>query len=78
MRDRRSDTAHRRVLEAKLGRKLTANEVSHHEDEDKTNNAPANLTAKTRGAHTRDHNQSRGVSTLRKVLRMTKEGRKLY
>lgn len=78
MRDRPNDGTHRRILEAKLGRKLTTSEVAHHIDEDKADNAPANLEVKTRGRHTADHNQQRPTSKLRKALRMTKEGRKLY
>ena len=78
MRDRASDTAHRQALEAKLGRKLAPNEVADHLDEDKSNNAPANLDAKTRSAHTTHHNQNRPLSKLRAALRMGKEGKKLY
>lgn len=70
MRDRPSDT-HRRVLEAKLGRTLKPNEVADHADEDKTNNAPENLSAQDRGAHTARHNATRGVSKLHHVLRIT-------
>lgn len=78
MRDRPSDTAHRRVLEAKLGRPLKPTEVADHADEDKTNNAPANLSAKDRGAHTSQHNRTRGLSKLRAALRMPREGKKSY
>ena len=78
MRDRKSDTTHRSAAERKLGRKLGANEVVDHLDEDKSNNSPANLDPKPRGAHTAQHNRARGLSKLRASLRMHKEGRKLY
>jgi hypothetical protein len=77
MRDRPNDK-HRQVAEAKLGRKLLPTEVVDHVDEDKANNAPANLSPEDRGAHTAKHNKNRGLSKLRSALRMTKEGRKLY
>jgi len=77
MRDRKSD-AHRAIAEKKVGRKLGPNEVVDHKDEDKANNAPANLDVKSRGAHTAQHNRARGLSKLRASLRMHREGRKLY
>jgi hypothetical protein len=77
MRDRPNDQ-HRAVAEAKVGRKLTINEIVHHADEDKANNAPANLDVKERGPHTSDHNKNRGLSRLRSALRMVREGKKLY
>lgn len=77
MRDRKSD-AHRKIAEQKVGRKLGPNEVVDHRDEDKANNAPGNLDVKVRGAHTAQHNKSRGLSKLRASLRMHREGKKLY
>lgn len=53
-------------------------QVRHHKDEDKANNAPDNLEVKDRGAHTADHNRSRGLGKLRKALTMHKRGEKLY
>lgn len=78
MRDRKNDSVHRRVAEAKIGRKLKPNEVAHHANEDKTDNSPANVDAQDRGKHTAAHNAGRSLSKLRSALRMTKEGRKLY
>ena len=78
MRDRQSDTAHRNAAEIKLGRKLLDTEVVDHLDENKANNAPANLDVKPRGAHTAQHNRSRGLSKLRASLRAVTDGRKLY
>lgn len=78
MRDRRNDTAHRRVAAAKLGRPLAPTEVAHHENEDKEDQSPANIAVESRSAHTTRHNQTRGLSKLRAALRMPKEGKKLY
>lgn len=78
MRDRRDDSIHRTVAAAKLGRPLAATEVAHHIDEDKANNAPANVEATDRGAHTAAHNRTRGLSKLRGALRMVKDRKKLY
>ncbi len=78
MRDRKSDTAHRRAAEVKIGRKLRPTEVVDHLNETKTDNTSANLSVKSRGAHTAQHNQSRGLSKLRRALRAFKEGRKSY
>lgn len=77
MRDRKSD-AHRAIAENKVGRKLGPNEVVDHLDENKANNAPANLDLKQRGAHTAQHNRGRGLSKLRAALRMHQEGKKIY
>lgn len=69
MRDRPNDQ-HRRVVEAKLGRKLSVDEVVDHADEDKSNNADSNLRVKDRSQHTGEHNRTRGgLSKLRKALR---------
>ncbi len=78
MRDRKSDTAHRKVLEAKLGRKLLPTEVADHLNEDKADNTPANLAAKGRGAHTTQHNKGRGLSKLRRALTAYRDGKKVY
>lgn len=77
MRDRKSD-AHRKAGARKAGRELGSNEIVHHKDEDKTNNADTNLEVVPRGKHTSDHNKNRELSKLRASLRMVKEGKKLY
>ena len=74
MRDRPNDR-HRKVAEAKAGRPLGPNDIAHHKDEDKTNNAPDNLDVVPRGKHTSAHNRQRPLSRLRKALR---DGNKLY
>ena len=78
MRDRKSD-AHRKAGERKAGRKLGRNDIVHHRDEDKTNNSPDNLEIEERGKHTATHNRHRGLSKLRKALRMMmQKGEGLY
>lgn len=50
---------HRLVAEHVLGRHLTRDEVVHHEDQVKTNNAPENLWVfPTQAAHLRHHKRS--------------------
>jgi hypothetical protein len=53
--DGRKVAFHRQVLEEKLGRRLTSNEVVHHMDGDPLNNDPENLEPLTRAEHTRLH-----------------------
>lgn len=52
---RRSVPLHRDVMERYLGRKLEAEEVVHHKDGNKDNNAVSNLEVKDRRKHTSDH-----------------------
>lgn len=63
MRDRPNDQ-HIKALAIQPG------EVRDHINEDKQDNSPANLRAMNRGAHTRMHNKTRGLSRLRKALRI--------
>jgi HNH endonuclease len=46
---------HRHFVEQREGRELASNEVVHHVDGDKLNNAPDNLVVLTKGEHTRLH-----------------------
>lgn len=46
---------HRRVMEEKIGRPLTRNDIVHHKDENKRNNDPDNLELMTRAEHIRHH-----------------------
>lgn len=48
--------AHRVVMELHLGRYLTANEVVHHKDGNKQNNAISNLELLSNEDHSREHN----------------------
>jgi len=77
MRDRPTDS-HRVIAANRAGRKLAPNEIVHHVDEDKSNNAESNLSVESRGAHTAAHNRARPLSKLRSSLRMVRERRKLY
>lgn len=46
---------HRKVMEEKIGRLLSSNEIVHHKDHDKFNNSPENLEIMTRAEHARHH-----------------------
>lgn len=48
-------TVHRVVKEREIGRPLLPTEIVHHEDEDKQNNAPSNLSVTTNPEHSRAH-----------------------
>ncbi len=50
---------HRVVLENKLGRMLTANEIAHHKDRNKYNNTSENLEVKTWSSHSKHHGLER-------------------
>ena len=50
---------HRLALEAKLGRRLLPTEDVHHRDENRQNNDPANLEAKTKPWHRVEHRKPR-------------------
>lgn len=77
MRDRSTD-AHRRLTEREQGRKLGPDEIVHHKDGDKSNNAQDNREIKSRRAHSRDHAKNPGLLRLQKSLTMHKRGEKLY
>lgn len=49
------------VLMEKIGRPLADNELSHHKDGNRQNNAPDNLELKTRTGHAREHANSPGI-----------------
>lgn len=50
---------HRRVMEDHLGRTLTADEIVHHIDGNKTNNDITNLKLETRSSHMKVHDSDR-------------------
>lgn len=52
---------HRVLMENKLGRLLGPDEVVHHKDEDKTNDALENLELHTRAEHARMHTHGREI-----------------
>lgn len=47
------------ILEQKLGRPLEPDEIAHHINENKMDDAPQNLEPMTRGAHQRMHTTKR-------------------
>lgn len=51
----KSRDRHRLVMEERLGRKLSRNEVVHHKNESKADDREDNLEVKTRSQHSRDH-----------------------
>lgn len=51
---------HRYVVEKMIGRALENNEIVHHKDGDKLNNAPDNLMLMTRNDHSALHEAQRG------------------
>lgn len=72
MRDRKSD-AHRKIANA------GPNEVVHHKDDNKDNNAPGNLekmTARQHNKHTAS--QSKHLRRLKAALNMPAKKEKLY
>ena len=50
---------HRYILEQKLGRLLSPEEITHHKDEVRSNNDPDNLEATTNGEHIKHHSTGR-------------------
>jgi hypothetical protein len=57
----------RYVMEQKLGRLLTFDELVHHKDHDKTNDSPDNLEIETRSEHTRRHIADGSINVGRKL-----------
>lgn len=64
---------HRVVMEARLGRRLKADEDVHHIDGDKTNNEDNNLALVTKSGHQRLHRFQEAISG--KIRSRTKNGR---
>lgn len=57
---------HRYVMEQKLGRKLTSEDIVHHIDGNKQNNDPSNLFLTNRSEHAAIHARERG-SLIHKI-----------
>ena len=76
----RKSEQHRRVAEAKLGRKLRPGEDVDHLNEDHSDNSPGNLHVKTHGQHssTTQSKGRRSLRALRRSLDMVKKGEKSY
>lgn len=54
------------AMESVIGRRLFANEVVHHKDEDKTNNSIDNLELMTRAEHSAHHAKIQNLTRTRK------------
>lgn len=52
---------HRHVASLKIGRWVTKDEVVHHIDHNRDNNAPSNLEVTTRSKHAKDHASERNA-----------------
>lgn len=73
---------HRHLMQEKLGRKLSRNEVVHHIDNNPSNNDISNLTVMTLSEHSRHHSLGRKpsaeqISRQRVSLCSSNTGRKL-
>lgn len=53
--EHKARTQHRVIMESYIGRKLEANEIVHHKDENKQNNSINNLQIMTASEHARLH-----------------------
>jgi hypothetical protein len=55
---------HRVLAENEMGRLLEGDEIVHHKDGDKSNNALANLEVMARSAHSKHHGLERGFDLI--------------
>jgi hypothetical protein len=55
---------HRLVLENRLGRFLTEDEIAHHENEIKTDNSPDNILLMTKSTHSKHHQNFKKCKTV--------------
>ena len=65
-------TEHRLIVEKKLGRRLTSDEIVHHIDGNKWNNDPDNLMVMTREEHARAHYDD--INRRKSVIQMDTDG----
>lgn len=77
MRDRPNDQ-HRAIASRKMRRPLRKDEDVSHNDDDKSNNSPANLTVMKHGAHSHHTATTGSLRKLRKALTMHHRKEKLY
>ena len=59
---------HVRVMELKIGRRLTPKECVHHSDHNRQNNAPENLELLTRSEHSKLHRSKDAHTFVRGAL----------
>lgn len=76
----KSQDEHRLIMEEKLGRKLSSDELVHHKNEDKADNEPDNLELTNRSEHAKYHAIGRIISleTREKLRQITLAHRQLY
>ncbi len=67
----RSVVEARYILEKKIGRKLLPNEITHHIDEDYTNNHEDNLEAMDAQEHRSYHAKKQGLGKIRTNFKIT-------
>lgn len=77
MRDR-PDDQHRAIASRKMGRPLRTGEDVSHNDDNKANNDPSNLTVMAHGEHSRHTATTGSLRRLRKALTMHHRKEKLY
>jgi hypothetical protein len=74
-RDGKTDREHRFIAEEMIGRALMPDEVVHHIDGNKRNNAQNNLTVMTRSEHARIH--SKDISRSKPIIQADKDGNQI-
>jgi hypothetical protein len=68
----KTDREHRFIAEEMIGRKLKQNEVVHHIDGNKRNNAENNLVVMTRSEHAHIH--AKDISRAKPIIQANKDG----
>lgn len=71
-RNGKTDREHRFIAKEMLGRELNTNEVVHHIDGNKRNNAVQNLMVVTRSEHARIH--AKEIDRSKAVIQLDKNG----
>lgn len=71
-RNGKTDREHRFIAKEMLGRELNTNEVVHHIDGNKRNNAVQNLMVVTRSEHARMH--AKEIDRSKAVIQLDKNG----
>lgn len=63
---------HRLIMERKLGRRLTFNEIVHHKNEDKSDDNPDNLELKPRSIHSAMHQRGKPKKPLTMEMKLAR------